>query len=489
MDPIPPLVKSGYRCSYCQSLIVGQTWELDHVQPRSQGGDSSPSNLVTACSSCNRNKGDQVSARDPLTGLMVPVFNPLAEEWDVHFTRVEGHVVGGTPVGRATAALLFRSTKRGVPPDLKWGFLTDIEDETLYWFLNHQRALRLSNRFALLGHTLTQAPQQFEGASESDNRIAHFVFEILNLEVSITRSLPRDMWKGIRSVDEAERRLDLDPAQRSAIHNVRSILYQQLATQAALEGLHSRAQALQEQSIMFHLLREESPANGPLSRPGLLRFLALVAKHERPTRALVGMRDVKIVREQVKAGDLLEVRYLADATLVAPVTPRHGEEVAVLLDEALQMAGYGQDFDLARSTGLRRRWWPLRILLGEETDANLFAADVSFWREKEMENEIREVSLALMRQAEDHRDLRRRRRALELLEVVSRRLISSTSSSTQPTLLALPQQAGEARGQTIGDTVYKGKKAGRPNVAQPVVSAVTAAGLKRGRSGAQSRNE
>lgn len=42
-------------CQYC-----GQTPDrpdIDHVIPRSRGGSDNPSNLVTACPSCNRSKG------------------------------------------------------------------------------------------------------------------------------------------------------------------------------------------------------------------------------------------------------------------------------------------------------------------------------------------------------------------------------------------------------------------------------------------------
>lgn len=47
--------RDGNRCQYCGS---SQDLTLDHVMPRSRGGQSNWENLVTACKSCNSKKGD-----------------------------------------------------------------------------------------------------------------------------------------------------------------------------------------------------------------------------------------------------------------------------------------------------------------------------------------------------------------------------------------------------------------------------------------------
>ncbi|MEN2992147.1 MAG: HNH endonuclease [Bacteroidia bacterium] len=72
--PVPykqvPLTKAnvfrrdGFRCVYCGS---SQALTLDHVVPRSQGGDDSWENLVTACESCNRRKGNRTPAQAGMT--------------------------------------------------------------------------------------------------------------------------------------------------------------------------------------------------------------------------------------------------------------------------------------------------------------------------------------------------------------------------------------------------------------------------------------
>ena len=49
--------RDGWRCVYCGSS--GGRLTLDHVVPRSRGGDSVWENVVTACAPCNLRKGDR----------------------------------------------------------------------------------------------------------------------------------------------------------------------------------------------------------------------------------------------------------------------------------------------------------------------------------------------------------------------------------------------------------------------------------------------
>ncbi len=47
------LQETHYRCIYCSKLAT----TLDHIIPKSNGGQSLQSNLVGACKNCNTNKG------------------------------------------------------------------------------------------------------------------------------------------------------------------------------------------------------------------------------------------------------------------------------------------------------------------------------------------------------------------------------------------------------------------------------------------------
>ncbi len=49
--------RDGWRCVYCGTGAGRMT--LDHVVPRSRGGDSVWENVVTACAPCNLKKGDR----------------------------------------------------------------------------------------------------------------------------------------------------------------------------------------------------------------------------------------------------------------------------------------------------------------------------------------------------------------------------------------------------------------------------------------------
>jgi 5-methylcytosine-specific restriction endonuclease McrA len=50
--------RDGWRCVYCGTSTGRLT--LDHVVPRSRGGESSWENVVTSCAPCNLRKGDRL---------------------------------------------------------------------------------------------------------------------------------------------------------------------------------------------------------------------------------------------------------------------------------------------------------------------------------------------------------------------------------------------------------------------------------------------
>ncbi len=64
--------RDGWRCVYCGSTKGRLT--LDHVVPRSRGGDSVWENVVTSCAPCNLRKGNRSpeEARMTLTRLPRP---------------------------------------------------------------------------------------------------------------------------------------------------------------------------------------------------------------------------------------------------------------------------------------------------------------------------------------------------------------------------------------------------------------------------------
>jgi hypothetical protein len=65
-------------------------------------------NIAFACQACNCYKHKATAARDPVTGELVPLFNPRTDRWQDHFTWTEDFCAtsGLTPIGRATVEKL-----------------------------------------------------------------------------------------------------------------------------------------------------------------------------------------------------------------------------------------------------------------------------------------------------------------------------------------------------------------------------------------------
>ncbi len=98
------------RCGYClssQQYVMGKL-ETEHIIPLARGGSNDESNLWLSCSLCNRYKGAQIAGGDPYSGETVALFNPRTQVWSEHFrwSRDGAHILGLTPIGRATVEAL-----------------------------------------------------------------------------------------------------------------------------------------------------------------------------------------------------------------------------------------------------------------------------------------------------------------------------------------------------------------------------------------------
>lgn len=56
------LSRDDYTCQYCGAQPGKGDLTMDHVLPRSRGGDHSWENVTTACGPCNRRKGNRTPA-------------------------------------------------------------------------------------------------------------------------------------------------------------------------------------------------------------------------------------------------------------------------------------------------------------------------------------------------------------------------------------------------------------------------------------------
>ena len=86
--------RDNFTCQYCGLKSKNpKSLTIDHVMPRSRGGDSSWTNLVTACAKCNTKKGNKKPnecgmplSKKPKRPLLIElhinnVTNCLAEHW------------------------------------------------------------------------------------------------------------------------------------------------------------------------------------------------------------------------------------------------------------------------------------------------------------------------------------------------------------------------------------------------------------------------
>jgi hypothetical protein len=108
------MARAGGACEYCRllELATGVTFHVEHILPRSQGGQTAMDNLALSCPGCNLAKGEKTTGRD--RGRKVQrLFNPRDYEpwllgWHLHFLldRESGGILPRTPTGEATVLTL-----------------------------------------------------------------------------------------------------------------------------------------------------------------------------------------------------------------------------------------------------------------------------------------------------------------------------------------------------------------------------------------------
>ena len=105
--------RDGWRCVYCGTTNGRLT--LDHVVPRSKGGESIWENVVTACAPCNLRKGDRTPEQVGMELRSVPrPRQPRARARQRGmFDEGSCAVYGADPSDRHTVRLLRCRARRG----------------------------------------------------------------------------------------------------------------------------------------------------------------------------------------------------------------------------------------------------------------------------------------------------------------------------------------------------------------------------------------
>ena len=99
-----------HRCAYCQTTQTnsGYPMVVDHILPRSKGGQTEFLNLCFACHRCNEFKRSTTQLEDPLSGEITALFHPRRQTWADHFMwdATGIRIVGITAVSRVTLIAL-----------------------------------------------------------------------------------------------------------------------------------------------------------------------------------------------------------------------------------------------------------------------------------------------------------------------------------------------------------------------------------------------
>ncbi len=96
------------RCEYCllPESVALAPHQVDHIVALKHGGQTESDNLALSCALCNKRKGSDLTAIDPETGEIAPLYHPRRDVWANHFRLAGAVLEPQTPAARATVRLL-----------------------------------------------------------------------------------------------------------------------------------------------------------------------------------------------------------------------------------------------------------------------------------------------------------------------------------------------------------------------------------------------
>jgi HNH endonuclease len=96
--------RAGNACEYCHLPVP--PFHIEHIIARQHGGLTVEANLALSCVKCNYHKGPNISGIDPESLQIVRLFHPRNDLWNDHFRWEGPRLVGLSPQGGATIAVL-----------------------------------------------------------------------------------------------------------------------------------------------------------------------------------------------------------------------------------------------------------------------------------------------------------------------------------------------------------------------------------------------
>jgi 5-methylcytosine-specific restriction endonuclease McrA len=77
-SPSTQILRDRFTCQYCSEVFASSELTFEHVIPRSRGGQTTWSNIVTACVPCNTGKGSSLHIK-PRRAPKEPTLKELLE--------------------------------------------------------------------------------------------------------------------------------------------------------------------------------------------------------------------------------------------------------------------------------------------------------------------------------------------------------------------------------------------------------------------------
>jgi 5-methylcytosine-specific restriction endonuclease McrA len=83
--------RDGWQCQYCRGDLSRSNMTIDHVHPRSRGGETSWKNCVASCKHCNRKKANKTPLEAGMPLIKQPVEPSPTHFWSVSKGSVNWH--------------------------------------------------------------------------------------------------------------------------------------------------------------------------------------------------------------------------------------------------------------------------------------------------------------------------------------------------------------------------------------------------------------
>lgn len=71
--------RDSFTCQYCGEMAPGVVLEVDHIHPKSKGGEDDILNLITSCFDCNRGKRDNKLSDNAVISKQIDQLKELQE--------------------------------------------------------------------------------------------------------------------------------------------------------------------------------------------------------------------------------------------------------------------------------------------------------------------------------------------------------------------------------------------------------------------------